>query len=375
MAALTDIANVPDSFQSEAITEHGVKNRTRRRRREERGFRGTFLHGMSSSTKADDGAISPKDVSLGASPEAVTTECIILDDASPAEEQSKPLSNSIEDVPTTSTAISNGPFMKEHQPTPPLAPDASDVIVIDDDGDDGDDGDDNNNSIPRKNKEASAPEESGGIASSSSEPSSESELPPEYAAINANAKVYVPKSKYNLSKDALYYSAPIRTPDAPRLEDEDGTHLCCELATLDRNAVDQFVMAMKKKPDTFWEDKNEAIGAFAFLLPKSIPPDHARHLYRNFSDNESMNCPCKVGKPLPISRREMDIMLYFIEQGKSSRDCHRYMPYRHDRSLRYVFDKVKKGYRNGAAGEMYMENVIVAVERIVSIETSTPSDV
>jgi hypothetical protein len=53
------------------------------------------------------------------------------------------------------------------------------------------------------------------------------------------------------------------------------------------------------------------------------------------------------------------------------------MPYRQERSFRYVFDKVKKGYHDGAVdpGGMYMRNVTAAVERIVSIETNAPSDV
>lgn len=136
MAALTDIANVPDSYQPEDAPEQGAKNRTRRRRREERGFRGTFLHGMSSPSNAEEGTISPKDFSV------VTTDCIVLDD-SPGKEQPHPSTASTR-APTTSTVATDDPLAK-HLPTPPLQDVSDDVIVIDDDNED--------SSKPRKEEE------------------------------------------------------------------------------------------------------------------------------------------------------------------------------------------------------------------------------
>ena len=383
MAALTDMANVPDIREAVAGADQGTRNRPRRRRREERGFRGTFLHGLSPPPSVEEGTFTPKEFSPGASPKAAMAECIILND-SPAEKQenqppppqsqpkTKPQSSSPH-PPTAIDARSNAPSVKKQRPTPPLQ-DANDVIIIDDEDD----------AVSRSESQRSGDLANEAMAAPNGNKVSNGDLlcpmdqdPPPSNASAAGEKAYNQRfGVYDLSREALQFTAPIYAPSAPEIIDEEGTHLCCGLASpIDRDNVMKFVIAMRKKPSSFWQNNDvefEAMKTFRFHLPKSVSSKHARHLYRNFADEPSKNwnwsCPCKQGKPLPISRRELDIMLYFISKDLRARDCHEFMPYRNERDLRHVFDAVKKCFRDGVFDELYMKNALVGVQRIVSAE-------
>jgi hypothetical protein len=388
MAALTDMANVPDIREAVAGADQGTRNRPRRRRREERGFRGTFLHGLSPPPNAEEGTFTPKEFSPGASPKAVMTQCIILDHAPEKEDsqcpppqfqpESQPQPQTATDLPVATG--SSAPFAridvtssKSNRPTPPLQ-DVNDVIVIDDEDDavskseSQRSGDLTNESMGKTNKSKDNNDQPRRVDRDLL--SSNAPLPA------AEGKAYKEQyGVYDLSREALHFTAPIYTSSAPEIIDEEGTHLCCGLLSIDRDNAEEFVRAMKKKPSPFWQNHNvefEAVKAFRYHLPKTVPSKHARHLYRNFADipENSWNwgCACKQGKPLPISRRELDIMLYFIVKKLHAKDCHDYMPYRNERDLRHVFDTVKKCHRDGVFSDLYMNNALIAVERIVSAE-------
>ena len=392
MAALTDMANVPDIREAVAGADQGTRNRPRRRRREERGFRGTFLHGLSPPQSTEEGTFTPKEFSPGASPKAVMADCIILDDSPEKDHshpslpqpqsESQPQSSSPQptaapDAPLSTKSLGSRvyadiPSAKKQRPTPPLQ-DANDVIVIDDEDDAGSKSE-SQRSGDLANEAMATPYES--KISNGDKPRSMDSYPPSSNSSAVEEKTYNQKfGVYDLSKEALTFTAPIYAPSAPEIIDEEGTHLCCGLASIERDNVMKFVLSMRKKPSSFWQNNNvefEAMKAFCFHLPKSVPAKHARHLYRNFADipskNWSWSCACKQGKPLPISRRELDIMLYFIIKGLRARDCHEFMPYRNERDLRHAFDTVKKCHRDGVFDELYMKNALIGVQRIVAAE-------
>ena len=362
MAALTDMANVPDIREAVAGADQGTRSRPRRRRREERGFRGTFLHGLSPPPNAEEGAFTPKEFSPGASPKAAMSECIVLDD-SPEKKRSQP---PLPQLPSDS--------QPQSRPTPPLQ-DANDVIVIDDEDDEAIDEVQSQRTGEPANEAKATPQERGANCNTDiSRRMDRSTHSSEFSATECN--VYDQQyGVYDLSDEALNFTSPIYAPSAPEIVDEDGTHLCCGLALIDRKNAMDFVGAMKKKPSSFWQNDNvefEAVKAFSYHLPKKVSSKHARHLYRNFADippkSWKWNCACKPEKTLPISRRELDIMLYFVIKGLRARDCLEYMPYRNERDLRHVFDTVKKCHRDSVFNGIYTSNVLVAVERIVFAE-------
>ena len=184
-------------------------------------------------------------------------------------------------------------------------------------------------------------------------------------------------SVHDLSTQALTSTRPVYSNASPPMEDEDGTHLCCELDRLTKGAAIAFITKMKEKPDSFWEDKNiyfNMCQAVSFYLPKLVAYRDGRQLYRNFADSpDPFNCSCAADKNLRISRREMDIMLYYVSKNKKARDCQWLMPYRSERGLRKVFDTIKK-FHDESFGthyrKVYIENVVVAVERLVTLESS-----
>ncbi len=98
-----------------------------------------------------------------------------------------------------------------------------------------------------------------------------------------------------------------------------------------------------------------------------------RNLFRNFMDHPPINS----GNDLPISRREMDIILYSIKKEDNS-SSKRLIPYRSDRYLKYlfkilqetniVFDSEYEGYMGHVASyvgkiDQLEEKRIVAVGR------------
>ena len=79
----------------------------------------------------------------------------------------------------------------------------------------------------------------------------------------------------------------------------------------------------------------------SFLLAR-VQTEEARHLYRNFADSTddlevalSLETPDKPLR-LRLSRREVDIMLFFVSKGQTAMDCHYLMPYRSRRKMRKV---------------------------------------
>jgi hypothetical protein len=177
---------------------------------------------------------------------------------------------------------------------------------------------------------------------------------------------------FDFSSGTMNETEPLYNSAIRPVSDKEGMHLCCELGSLTRENAIHFIEVMKKKPDAFWLDSNvefTARQAFQYQLPPRVLPEDARHLFRNFADSdtkECFKCPCTGPKRLGISRREMDIMLYFNSKGKSARDCHYLMPYRSQRGLRRIFEAIKD---LGIVDVDYMEHVTSTVEKLETIES------
>lgn len=183
------------------------------------------------------------------------------------------------------------------------------------------------------------------------------------------------RALYDFTTANLKKTTPLYKNDQFRLEDKNEQPLICELASLHREAAIHFIDTMKRKPDTFWLNENvatKAAEAFWFQLPPRVQTEEARHLYRNFADSpdnhrnaltrESSDKPLR----LRLSRREVDIMLYFASKGQTAMDCHYLMPYRSRRKMREVFESIKTLVHD--AKEEYMANVTATVEALIAIE-------
>ena len=111
----------------------------------------------------------------------------------------------------------------------------------------------------------------------------------------------------------------------------------------------------------------------SFLLAR-VQTEEARHLYRNFADSlDDLRDALPLETPdkplrLRLSRREVDIMLYFISKGQTAMDCHYLMPYRSRRKMRKVYESIRMLI--GAVKEEYMANVSTTVEALIAIEGS-----
>ena len=177
------------------------------------------------------------------------------------------------------------------------------------------------------------------------------------------------RALFDFTTQALNRTKPLYSNSAaPVLEDDEGAHLCCELGWMTREVAVNFVCAMRTKPDAFWNLDSVGVKmnqAVQFQLPSRVTCDDARHLVRNFLDSPgTMNCSCKGEKHLRISRRELDIMLYFSSKGMVVNDFHHLMPYRSKRRLRKLFEVVRKMN----VGSQYMREVSKSIEHILTVE-------
>lgn len=99
---------------------------------------------------------------------------------------------------------------------------------------------------------------------------------------------------------------------------------------------------------------------------------NARNAYRNFVDDNISDS--KNRKEMPMSRNEMDIVLYFLSNKKTSEDeqstCQSLLiPYRSPTSIRYLFKLIKEqGILENLKYEGYMSHVTTYVGRIHELE-------
>ena len=137
---------------------------------------------------------------------------------------------------------------------------------------------------------------------------------------------------------------------------------------------------MKRKFDAFWLNESvatRAAEAFWFQLPPRVQTEEARHLYRNFADStDDLQVASPLETPdkplrLRLSRREVDIMLYFISKGQTAMDCHYLMPYRSRRKMRKVYESIRKLI--GDVKEEYMANVVSTVETSLLLRGLLPA--
>ena len=185
------------------------------------------------------------------------------------------------------------------------------------------------------------------------------------------------RARYDFSTANLKKTAPLYKNDLFRLEDENEQPLICGLASLHREAAIHFIDTMKRKLDAFWLNESvatRAAEAFWFQLPPRVQTEEARHLYRNFADSlDDLRDALPLETPdkplrLRLSRREVDIMLYFISKGQTAMDCHYLMPYRSRRKMRKVYESIRMLI--GDVKEEYMANVNITVEALIAIEGS-----
>ena len=132
-------------------------------------------------------------------------------------------------------------------------------------------------------------------------------------------------ARYDFSTANLKKTAPLYKNDLFRLEDENEQPLICDMAFLHREAAIHFIHTMKRKFDAFWLNEDvttRAAEAFSYELPPRVQTEEARHLYRNFADStDNLEAASPLETPdkplrLRLSRREVDIMLYFISRIK-----------------------------------------------------------
>jgi hypothetical protein len=97
----------------------------------------------------------------------------------------------------------------------------------------------------------------------------------------------------------------------------------------------------------------------------------ARNIFRNFGDTE-VDTYSRRTKNIPISRRELDIALYFLNTNQSEKDCQQLlMPYRPQRFVKSIFASLKKDKlapNTGKAYPEYMQHVLFYVKHICSLE-------
>jgi len=126
------------------------------------------------------------------------------------------------------------------------------------------------------------------------------------------------------------------------------------------------------------------------LLPWHLRVDsHARNLYRNFADSSDditggNNCFANSSDDIitggnnyiDISRRELDIILYFLYNELSCDECHNLLlPYRNIYWLGISFQKIAKlNYHTDVKYVTYMQHVNKSVETIVSLEKASSTN-
>jgi len=191
--------------------------------------------------------------------------------------------------------------------------------------------------------------------------------------------------KYDLSPSALAATRPISVQNdcIPQL-----LTIASTLEILESSEVDKFINEAKdvfgskkrkrhKKHEQLEKEDNTRTcstlplstqSLLDFLPEFSRVNSHARNLYRNFADSPDPIVTTKRDV-LRLSRREMDIILYFLSEGEDHVECHKLLPYRKDSKLERLFQRVKKSnYLTDKRYVIYIDHVKKYVEEICSLE-------
>lgn len=135
-----------------------------------------------------------------------------------------------------------------------------------------------------------------------------------------------PSSKHDVSRASLSFTAPrgtVRPPDRRAM------------SGIGKLNHDTFVDFIKRA--RLLENPNEE--TLAQLLPRNsrIRGDDTRHLYRNFAD-----CSMIEGNySIMFSRREIDIVNYYLSLGKIPREMATLIPYRAEKDVREIAKIIK----------------------------------
>lgn len=196
--------------------------------------------------------------------------------------------------------------------------------------------------LPKNGKNSSSPDSAGIDRAAPSANAEVEKRPHEYEreqdwSIRSKALIDVtassakkPKSKMDLSAAALAFTAPGGEMGVI----ERGSKL---EGGISNELLKDFLEAGRKLESPTTEELRS-------LLPHScwLNDDQIRHLFRNFCDAKEITGEEKLGR-VNISRREMDIINYFIVEQKDFRDCcFLLMPYRDGVSVSKLYKFLKK---------------------------------
>jgi len=95
----------------------------------------------------------------------------------------------------------------------------------------------------------------------------------------------------------------------------------------------------------------------------------ARNIFRNFGETE-VDTSSRKKKNIPISRREFDIAVYFLNTNQRAEDCQLLMPYRPKRFVSSIFNSLKKANLapTDNAFPEYTQYVLSYVKNIYNLE-------
>ena len=164
-----------------------------------------------------------------------------------------------------------------------------------------------------------------------------------------------PTSAYDMSPSALAFTAP---------RGEIG--FSTEFSTVVLIQPDLVEFIAEAKSIEFFTAKD-----FANSLPKNsnVKKNTAHHLYRNFADCKEIGGPCLASKPCSIyySRREIDIMNYFIIRNRDCRCAAKLIPYRPIHNIREMMQKLKD--KGDWENENYGDMLVSTVGKILELES------
>ena len=196
---------------------------------------------------------------------------------------------------------------------------------------------------------------------------------------------YYPISCYDMSSRALDYTSPRNctvyktgnTNEIPNLISESS-----KLVSLNRRQTLKFIQNSRDSFYTplklLYPQTSPKMDNLVDLLPDHARnTNHARHLYRNFSDcvdslleNERASTTADDSPSsfdLKLSRREMDIFLYCIQNQQSYDVCHMLMPYREILGVQKLYDHILC-LEYHTKYSTYMEHVANCVGTVVELE-------
>jgi len=185
------------------------------------------------------------------------------------------------------------------------------------------------------------------------------------ALIDADASIAteMPKSKLDLSAAALSFTAPGGEMDIV----ERGSKL---EGGVTNQVLEEFLKAARQL-------QSPTMNKLHSFLPKHcwLDENQIRHLYRNFCDEKEISGDDKYAR-VNASRREVDIINYFIAEDKDFRDCYLLMPYRNVVSVSKLYKFLKKK-RFTKVVPGYQEHIVEKVGNIFRLESTdeSPSEI